>query len=74
MYLCVTDPGYGHPLHPEEHKEEPRRERLAVVEAVDHGQTSDRGAADRGADPRQRRECITVKTETSYNFIYLSDK
>lgn len=45
VYVCVTDPGSGHPLHPEEHKEKSWCQRLAMVEALDHCQTSDRGAA-----------------------------
>lgn len=46
LCVCETDPGHGHPLHPEEHKEESRRQGLAMVEADDHSQTPDRGAAD----------------------------
>lgn len=45
LSFCCTDPEPGHPLHPEEHKEEPWSKRLALVEALHHRQTSDRGAA-----------------------------
>lgn len=36
----LTDPGHGHPLHPEEYKEESWRQRLAMVEADDHCQAT----------------------------------
>lgn len=62
VVASVTDPGSGDPLHPEEHKEEPWRQRLAVVEAVHHRQASDRDAAHRGTDPRQGREFTHTDT------------
>jgi len=63
QYCFVTslpDPKPGHPLHPEEHQEEPRGEGLALVEALHHRAAADRGAAHRGADPGQGRECSNV--------------
>lgn len=39
-YFCLADPRPGHPLHPEEHQEEPWREGVALVEAFHHRASS----------------------------------
>lgn len=54
--LCLSDPGFGHPLCPEEHPEESGCEGLALVEALHHSTTSSRGSAHRRTDSRKRRE------------------
>lgn len=57
---CLADPRPGHPLHPEEHQEEPWCEGLALVEGLHYRAASDPSAAQRGADPWQRRMLLFI--------------
>lgn len=55
-YVVCLDSGSGNPLHPEKHPKEPRRQGLAMVEALHHSPAPHQGPAHRGANAEQRRE------------------